>query len=358
MTISAEETYQTQILQGVSRTFALTIPQLPPELCKVVSNGYLLCRIADTIEDEPALTAQQKQTFSQQFVQVVAGETDAQQFSQALHPLLSDSTIDAEKDLIQNTDKVIALTHRFNPQQQAALLRCVRIMAKGMAEFQQNSSPTGLADLNTMSLYCYYVAGVVGEMLTQIFCDYSPEIAKHEAELHKLSISVGQALQMTNILKDVWDDLQRGACWLPQDVFQQHGFDLHDLAPQQHNAEFAAGLGHLIAVARTHIHNGLRYTLLIPKHETGIRRFCLWALGMAILTLRNINHQRHFSSGQQVKISRRSVKATIITTNLLTRSDSSLKLLYSLSTRPLPSEQAVDLDALWALCNQHTSEIS
>ncbi|WP_353570469.1 phytoene/squalene synthase family protein [Candidatus Albibeggiatoa sp. nov. BB20] len=357
MTISAEESYQTHILQGVSRTFALTIPQLPPELCKVVSNGYLLCRIADTIEDEPVLNAQQKQDFSQKFVQVVAGETDAQQFSQALHPLLSDSTIDAEKDLIQNTDKVITLTHRFNPRQQAALLRCVRIMAKGMAEFQQNSSPAGLADLNSMNLYCYYVAGVVGEMLTHIFCDYSPEIAKHEPELKKLAISVGQALQMTNILKDIWDDLQRGACWLPQDVFQQYGFDLHDLSAQQHSSEFAAGLGHLIAVARTHIHNGLRYTLLIPKHETGIRRFCLWALGMAILTLRNINHQRQFSSGQQVKISRRSVKATIITTNLATRSDNSLKLLYAWSTRPLPSEQAVDLDKLWAICNQQIAEI-
>jgi len=357
MTISAAETYQTHILQGVSRTFALTIPQLPPELCKVVSNGYLLCRIADTIEDEPALTAQQKQDFSQQFVHVVAGEAQSQPFSQALCPLLSDSTIDAEKDLIQNTDKVIILTHSFNPQQQAALLRCVRIMAKGMAQFQQNSSRAGLADLNTMGLYCYYVAGVVGEMLTQIFCNYSPDIAQHETELSKLSISVGQALQMTNILKDIWDDLQRGACWLPQDVFQQYGFDLHNLVPQQHDPAFAEGLGHLIAVARAHIHNGLRYTLLIPKHETGIRRFCLWALGMAILTLRNINHQRHFSSGQQVKISRRSVKATILTTNLATRSDNSLKALYYLLTRPLPQEQDVDLDGLWALCNQDIKDI-
>ena len=44
--------YQDEILQYVSRTFALTIPQLPESLCKVVSNAYLLCRIADTIEDE------------------------------------------------------------------------------------------------------------------------------------------------------------------------------------------------------------------------------------------------------------------------------------------------------------------
>jgi len=55
--ITADETYQEKILQDVSRTFALTIPQLPPALRRVVSNAYLLCRIADTIEDDNALTS-------------------------------------------------------------------------------------------------------------------------------------------------------------------------------------------------------------------------------------------------------------------------------------------------------------
>ena len=53
--------YQARILQCVSRTFALTIPQLPGALRDVVGNAYLLCRIADTIEDEPTLSAGQKQ---------------------------------------------------------------------------------------------------------------------------------------------------------------------------------------------------------------------------------------------------------------------------------------------------------
>ena len=35
---------------------------------------------------------------------------------------------------------------------------------------------------------------------------------------------------MTNILKDVWEDRSRGACWLPQDVFTRHGVDLADIA--------------------------------------------------------------------------------------------------------------------------------
>ena len=82
------ETYQDYILQGVSRTFALTIPQLPSGLRKPVSNAYLLCRIADTIEDEPALSADQKRHFSRQFIKVVAGEVPSETFAAEFYPLL------------------------------------------------------------------------------------------------------------------------------------------------------------------------------------------------------------------------------------------------------------------------------
>lgn len=61
-----------------------------------------------------------------------------------------------------------------------------------------------------MDLYCYHVAGVVGEMLTELFCDYSPEINQHKPVLMKLAVSFGQGLQMTNILKDIWEDRKRG----------------------------------------------------------------------------------------------------------------------------------------------------
>ncbi|OQW91650.1 MAG: phytoene synthase [Beggiatoa sp. IS2] len=339
---NSDEIYQAQILKGVSRTFALTIPQLPAHLYKVVSNGYLLCRIADTVEDEPQLSPDQKSAFSQEFIRVVAGEACAVNFSQALSPLLSASTLAAEKDLIANTPRVIRLTHQFTHRQRAALHRCVRIMADGMAEFQRHGPKAGgLKDLAEMNRYCYYVAGVVGEMLTTLFCDYSVAIAHHETDLYALSVSFGQGLQMTNILKDIWEDWRRGACWLPQDVFAQVGFDLHQLAYLHDDPAFGQGLAELIGIARSHLHNALRYILLIPRQEQGIRRFCLYALGMAILTLRRINQRRDFASGHQVKISRRSVKATILISNLASYHDASLRLLFSLLSRPLPAEQVV-----------------
>ncbi len=84
----ADEAYQEHILQFVSRTFALTIPQLPAELSRVVSNAYLLCRIADTVEDDNAVNSEQTRRLADMFAQVVAGDLPAKEFSDALYPLL------------------------------------------------------------------------------------------------------------------------------------------------------------------------------------------------------------------------------------------------------------------------------
>ncbi|MEY3123374.1 MAG: Squalene and phytoene synthase [Pseudomonadota bacterium] len=328
--------YQDQILQGVSRTFALTIPQLPSVLRQVIGNAYLLCRIIDTIEDDNALNAEQTRHMAHMFGNVISGQISAIQFSEMLLPLLSNQTIPAERDLIMHTDAVIRITHSFNPTQRKALERCVSIMGEGMISYQESASLAGLPTLEDMDRYCYHVAGVVGEMLTELFCDYSTAINQNRAMLMKLSVSFGQGLQMTNILKDIWEDQKRGACWLPQDIFQVHGFDLKNLKPGHVEPGFRAGLRKLIGIARGHLNDALTYTCLLPANEAGIRRFCLWAIGMAVLTLNKLNANLDFTAGSQVKISRRSVHTTVILTSLLAGQNWALHRIFMLAARKLP----------------------
>ena len=59
----SDDAFQDHLLQGVSRTFALTIPRLPEGLARPVANAYLLCRIVDTIEDEVGLDLESKRRF-------------------------------------------------------------------------------------------------------------------------------------------------------------------------------------------------------------------------------------------------------------------------------------------------------
>jgi len=336
---SNDELFQDRILQGVSRTFALTIPILPHDLYRAVANAYLLCRIADTIEDDAELTFADKQRYSQHFVDVIRGAGDATAFGTELAPRLAAHTLAAERELVSEAAAVIRITHSLNPVQRVAMEKCVRTMADGMVYYQGQETLNGLPDQRAMDVYCYYVAGVVGELLTELFCDHCPAIDQHKPEMLRLAVSFGQGLQMTNILKDIWDDRARGACWLPADVFTSRGVRLSEIEPGCGGSDFEDGLGQLIAIAHGHLRNALRYTCMLPRRETGIRKFCLWALGMAVLTLRKIDRHRDFAHGREVKISRRSVKATVVSTNLLVRSNLALQMLFGVSSVGLPQRE-------------------
>ncbi|HZD41894.1 MAG TPA: phytoene/squalene synthase family protein [Terriglobales bacterium] len=330
---TSDDEFQAAMLEGVSRTFALTIPQLPRVLGRVVANAYLLCRIVDTIEDEPALSSRQKAGFYRRFVKSLSDPQSAERLSEELCPLLSCATIAAEQDLMRHVPRVVRITRSFPDPQRESMERCVRVMAEGMGEFQARGELQTSEDLDQ---YCYYVAGVVGEMLTRLFCLYSPDINRRYDGLMMRAVSFGQGLQMTNILKDVWEDYQRGACWLPREIFAEEGFDLHELAQSGNRGGFERGIHRLIAVAHRHLKNALAYTLLIPRQETGIRKFCLWAIGFALLTLRKIHQHPEYRQGNEVKVSRLSVKGTMLLSRFAAQHDAMLNGLFLVASRSLP----------------------
>jgi farnesyl-diphosphate farnesyltransferase len=327
---------QARILPDVSRTFALTIPQLPDELEVVVANAYLLCRLVDTIEDDPDLGPSAKAEFLAGFLAVLDGDSDAAEFGARLSARLSDAASPAEHDLVANTPAVVRITASFSETQQRALRRCVEKMAEGMAEYQRNKTLDGLPTLMDLDRYCYFVAGIVGEMLTDLFCEYCPELEPQRDELMALAVCFGQGLQMTNILKDVWEDRASNTCWLPRSVFTDLDGGLAGALERHDGGALAHGIEELVGIAHAHLQSALRYTQIIPKHEIGVRRFCLWAIGMALLTLRRIHNNPGYRDGRDVKISRRAVKATIVACNLAQSSNRVTKALFETASRGLP----------------------
>ncbi len=331
-----DETFQIQSLGEVSRTFALTIPQLPPDLSRAVANGYLLCRIADTIEDDPGVPHEQKVVFLEAFLAELERGGDGAPLAAALGGRLSRASLPAEHRLIRELPRVLRITQSLAGAQRRALIRCVAIMGRGMARFSRDGTGRGLETLEDLERYCYHVAGVVGEMLTDLFCHHSGVIARRRERLKALAASFGQGLQMANILKDIWADLERGCCWLPRRLFAEAGANLDGLPEVRSTPEFSRALHQLLAVAHGSLRDALAYVQAIPRGETGIRRFLMWAVGLAALTLSNIAANPSFTEGTQVKVSRATVRRVIGVTNLAIRSNAVLGLLFRRWTRRLP----------------------
>jgi farnesyl-diphosphate farnesyltransferase len=272
----------------------------------VVGNTYLLCRIVDTIEDAAELSPTEKQVLSRLFLGAVLGTIPVEAFvSPCLEALKGYSNID-ELDLIAHTPTVLRILHTFPEIDQEAISRCVSIMSDGMSHFHDRQTQNGLKDLAEFERYCYVVAGVVGELLTSIFSNYSPAFAR-QIEGHKqLAIDFGQALQMTNILKDSPDDRARGVSWKPASMSQTE----------------------LLKIAYEKLQNSMDYIQLIPKNEMGMRRFCFLAFGLAVMTLEKIATRKEFSNKSEVKLSKNAVWIFYAFTKIATSNELLMKSFF------------------------------
>lgn len=343
--------YQRRMLPRVSRTFALTVPQLPQPLDRIVANAYLLCRIADSIEDDPGLEPETRRALHALLPRVIDDPQAAEHFAGRAAAALSPATSPEERDLAVNTPRVAQTARELPADDRRAIGACLREMCLGMDHYRQRER-LGLDDLADMERYCHYVAGVVGEMLTELFCNHGAGMTRRRDEMRLYADSFGLGLQMTNILKDVWDDLAEQRCWLPRAEFEKAGYDLDRLAPHRDRETINHVIDTLVAVAHGHLRNALTYTLCIPPRETGIRRFCLWSIGLALLTLKRIHANPVYDKGSDVKVSRKAVGSVIASTRVAGRLNGGARLLFGLWSRGLPLREA-PLEGQPRLTNGH-----
>ena len=92
---------------------------------------------------------------------------------------------------------------------------------------------TRYLDYPGLQRYCHLVAGVVGEVAAQIFGQTDPQTTQYA---HKL----GQAFQLTNIIRDVGEDAQRGRIYLPVSELQQFDVKAHELGKRSYSDRFTA----------------------------------------------------------------------------------------------------------------------
>ncbi|MBN8762434.1 MAG: squalene/phytoene synthase family protein [Thiobacillus sp.] len=92
-------------------------------------------------------------------------------------------------------------------------------------------------DFRSLRLYCYRVAGVVGEIAAAIFDGARSE---HDRDIRRYAHELGLAFQLTNIIRDVGEDARRGRIYLPQDELARFGVAEADLLNGRDTPQFQA----------------------------------------------------------------------------------------------------------------------
>ncbi len=290
-----------RMLPGVSRTFALSIQNLPPDLRDAVCIAYLLCRVVDTVEDDRRLDPVVRQSLFDAFDAALsasaAGDGGLADAFEARSAETGLGPTPLEAELCTGAGAVFRAFAAIPQVQREAIEPSVAEMSKGMREYSLRADAENglrLRDVPDLERYCYYVAGTVGELLTKLFAISCPVDVRVRRELEARAVSFGLGLQFVNILKDVAEDAVRGDCFLPVGTAKLYGLDLASLLDASERPKGLALLRALSARAREHLTRAEEYTLLWPAtsgvSDAGaqIRLFCAVPLALALGTLREV----------------------------------------------------------------------
>jgi farnesyl-diphosphate farnesyltransferase len=221
----------TALLEKTSRTFALSIPLLPEPTRAEVTVAYLLFRIADTLEDAAAWPRQRRVAALTEYAGLLEmPAARRRRWSRRLSRSWCGAVPSEHAgylELLAATPAVLDGLTGLSAEAQGVIARDTGRTARGMAGFVARYDDGGrleLADEEDLARYCYVVAGIVGEMLTDLFLLHHAGLAARAAFLRRRAALFGEALQLVNILKDSAADVEEGRSFLPRGVAREAVF--------------------------------------------------------------------------------------------------------------------------------------
>lgn len=125
--------------------------------------------------------------------------------------------------------------------------------------------------------YCYHVAGVVGVMMAQIMGVKDKEVMHRAADL-------GIAFQLTNIARDVRDDLHIGRCYLPEEWLHRKQIPIGEIDFPEHQPALHELACDLVELAEQYYASARIGMARLPWR-------CAWAIASALLIYRDIGLQ-------------------------------------------------------------------
>lgn len=262
-------------LDMTSRSFSAVIQELHPELLMPVTLFYLVLRGLDTVEDDTSIPAKTKEPVLRNFDENL--EVDGWHFD-------GNRPEEKDRDLLVNFRYVVEEFKKIKPAYKDIIKDIAHKMGNGMADYCLNAefNENGVNTVKDYDLYCYYVAGVVGEGLTRMFVEskFGNPALLDRPHLHN---SMGLFLQKTNIIRDVREDFEDKRRFWPKEIWSRHVDKFEDLFKPEYKEQALNCSSDMVLNALNHADECLFF--LAGLREQSVFNFCAIPQTMAIATL-------------------------------------------------------------------------
>lgn len=274
----SEVNFYQKHLEKVSRSFAFCIARLEGPLRTWVSSTYLVCRILDTVEDANWGPLGNQIRQFEKFNRALNDPNQTKDL-EAWAKEFPEDLPEGERALLVESGKLFRDFHGFPSRVKKAIQDAVGSMSAGMRYFSElkRNGQLKISNIQQLNQYCFFVAGVVGEVLTELL---EAETSGH-SQGPKISLvqahHFGLFLQKVNILKDQRSDEDSGRFFVTshKDVYESLDRNL---------------LG------------AWKYFESLQGKPKGYRLFCAWSLYLGVASLPHI--RKSFEEKSEAKISR------------------------------------------------------
>jgi 15-cis-phytoene synthase len=158
----------------------------------------------------------------------------------------------------------LALVHTYRRHQIP-----VEHLVDFLAAMTSDLEVTGYPTMDDLDRYMWGSASVIGLQVLPVL-GTAPGVVHEEAAPH--AIALGEAFQLTNFLRDVGEDVDRGRVYLPEDAMSAHGVTREQLAAKRHDGRFAALMREMVAAVRRRYDDAAPGTpLLAPQSRDCVR---------------------------------------------------------------------------------------
>jgi farnesyl-diphosphate farnesyltransferase len=290
------------VLRGVSRSFYLTIRILPRLMREPVSLGYLLARASDTIADTESVPASLRKECLSLFHPALKNEKLREKLCSLIdEKFLVHQENEREKLLLQHLADVFAWYDSILEQDWTAIADVMKSILDGQIWDVDYFALHGKKQLETaddLELYCFQVAGSVGEFWGVVGMNADHKFSNYDLEQLKLDgINYGIGLQLVNILRDLPVDIKNGRCYLPDVDFKKKKAVMR--AAKKWSKK-----------ARLYLELGLKYSSSLRQKRAKVATVLPAIIGLKTLDLIDSATWEQWQSG--IKVSRKEIRKSLL----------------------------------------------